>query len=64
MTPGAESRTTERGLKRLASEAYNFVTQTKKTTYKDVARKLIEQMSDDNDLDVSVKTLLFRRKEK
>ena len=41
MTPSAECRTPERGLKRLAAEAYRFVTQQKKTTYKEVARKLI-----------------------
>ena len=54
MTPGAESRTTERGLKRLASEAYTFVNQCRKTSYKDVARKLIGQMDDDLEANVAL----------
>ena len=35
----------ERGLKKLAFEAYLFVISQRRTSYKDVARKLIDQMA-------------------
>ena len=45
-TPGADSRASERGLKRLASEAFRFVVNNqKRTSYKEVANKLIGELS-------------------
>jgi hypothetical protein len=41
-------------LKRLAAEAYRFVTQQKKTTYKEVAKKLISELNEEIDIDPNV----------
>ena len=45
-----ESKLCERGLKKLAFEAYLFVSSQKRTTYKEVAKKLIGQLSDEGEL--------------
>jgi len=45
-TPLSEGKIYERGLKKLAYEAYKFVSHQKKTTYKEVAKKLINQLND------------------
>jgi hypothetical protein len=50
----SESKFYERGLKKLAYEAFQFVSQQKKTTYKEVAKKLISQINDENEFDVHV----------
>ena len=42
-----EIRLCERGLKRLAYEAFAFVSSQKRTTYKEVAKRLISQLSGD-----------------
>jgi hypothetical protein len=46
-TPATESRCYERGLKKLAFEAFKFVSSQRKTTYKEVARRLIKELHDD-----------------
>ena len=46
-TPVSEGKNTERSLRKLASEAFKFTCTQKKTTYKEVANKLIDQMSDE-----------------
>lgn len=51
-----EGKFYERGLKKLAYEAFRFVSNQKKTTYKEVATKLINQLNDDNELDIHVRT--------
>jgi hypothetical protein len=51
-TPVSESKIYERGLKKLAYEAFKFVSHQKKTTYKEVARKLINQLNDEPEYDV------------
>lgn len=63
MTPQTESRPSEKGLKKYASEAFRFVTDKKKTTYKEVASNLIQEMGDDYSIDKNVPLPLSRRKE-
>jgi hypothetical protein len=41
-------------LKKLAFEAFQFVSNQRKTTYKDVARKLIGQLTDESELDAAI----------
>lgn len=50
----SESRFYERGLKKLAFEAFQFVSQQKKTTYKEVAINLIGKINDEKILDAHV----------
>lgn len=50
----SESRFYERGLKKLAYEAFQFVSQQKKTTYKEVATNLIGKINDEKMLDAHV----------
>lgn len=54
-TPATESRCYERGLKKLAYEAFKFVTCQRKTTYKEVARKLIKQLHDEQEIESHVR---------
>lgn len=42
----------ERGLKKLSDVAYAYVLSQKRTTYKDVAKKMIGQLSDDGEIDL------------
>ena len=44
-TPSSEFKLCDRGLKKLASEAYLYVSTLKKTSYKDVATRLIAKLS-------------------
>lgn len=53
-TPATESRCYERGLKKLAFEAFKFVSSQRKTTYKEVARRLIKELHDEQELDSHV----------
>ena len=46
-TPISEGKIYEKGLKKLAKDAYLFVCSQKRTTYKQVARKLIYNLNDD-----------------
>ena len=49
LTPASESRASERGLKKLAWEAFRFVKTSKRTAYKDVANKLIDDLGAGNE---------------
>lgn len=60
----SDPRLCERGLKKLAFEAFMFVSTQKKTTYKEVARKLIGQINDDNEIETEVIIVLSRKKDK
>lgn len=50
----SEGKIYERGLKKLASEAYRFVSMQKKTTYKEVARNLISSLQDEGEMEMSM----------
>ena len=59
-----EVRFYERGLKKLAYEAFQFVSHQRKTSYKEVALRLISQISDDHELELHVSNFPFRRKDR
>ena len=63
-TPETDPRNRERGLKKLASEAYRMVSSQRRTTYKEVARKLIGSLNDDADLEINVFVKLLRNVER
>jgi hypothetical protein len=61
-TPVTESRCYERGLKKLAFEAFKFVSSQKKTSYKEVAKRLIKQLNEEQEIESHVGLRLCRRR--